>query len=92
MTQAIREEFRAYAHEKDPKRIEMKIGEARGGLERLKVYSGMKTARKEGKSTFTLWVLCVECWWLIPKLGMFQHHQGYKYVHTPNKEQTLDKN
>ncbi|KAF0977119.1 hypothetical protein FDP41_003772 [Naegleria fowleri] len=55
MIQAIREEFRAYKHEKDPKKIEMKIGEARGGLERLKAYAEMSKAQnKGGRSTFSV--------------------------------------
>ncbi|KAG2387273.1 hypothetical protein C9374_001605 [Naegleria lovaniensis] len=55
MTQAIREEFRAYKNEKDPKKIEMKIGEAKGGLERLKAYAEMgKAQSKGGRSAFSI--------------------------------------
>jgi len=55
MKQAIREEFRAYKNEKNPRRIEMKIGEAQGGLERLKSYASMgQSYKEESRSTFSI--------------------------------------
>ena len=58
MIKAIREEFRAYQFEKDPRKIEMKIGEARGGLERLKAYAKMGKSssglQSSGRNSFSI--------------------------------------